>query len=239
MAEVTDKPQERVLVVGGSSRIGLAVARQFARKGALVTATRFKSKAPDDIEGLSWVQLDVTDESGISNFAIYLGKEQVGFDVVVIVTGSIAGKKLSDYSFAEVDSIMSVNFNGPVKILSALLPFLNDGSRVVMFSSISGERGSFDPVYAAAKGALVSFVKSMAVQLAPRTRFVAIAPGLVAGSGMFDSMSPERRAFHCQATPLGRLVEPEELAAIVHDLTQPHWAHANGTCVRINGGSYV
>ena len=56
---------------------------------------------------------------------------------------------------------------------------------------------------------------------------------------MYAAMAPSRREHHRQATPIGRLVGREDLAAMVYDLTRPHWAHANGTCVRFNGGAYV
>ena len=229
----------KVLVVGGSSAIGLAVVRRFAAAGWMVLATCFRSDAQPPTDQVTWQTLDITDDADIRRFALRLEEMTASFDAVVLVTGSIVGKKLEDYVFAEVDAVMQTNFNGPVKLLNAISRRLNEGSTVVMFSSISGERGSYDPVYAGAKGAIIAFVKSMAVQMAPRTRFMALAPGLVEDSGMFDSMSSERRDIHRQATPLGRLIQPAEVADIVFDLTSEHWAHANGSCVRINGGAYV
>jgi 3-oxoacyl-[acyl-carrier protein] reductase len=230
---------ENVLVVGASSPIGMAVANRFADSGMQVQATYCRAARPTDTGAISWHSLDVTDEEEIRQFASRFQQAGQGLDVVVLVAGFLAGKQLSDYGFSDVDKTMDINFSGPVKLLASLLPGLRDGSRVIMFASVSGERGSYDPVYAASKGAVIAFVKSMAVRLAPRTRFVAVAPGLVEGSSMFDEMAPERRDFHRKATPLGRLIEPSEMANIVFDLTRPHWAHANGSCVRINGGSYV
>jgi 3-oxoacyl-[acyl-carrier protein] reductase len=227
---------ERVLVVGGGSAIGSAVATRFRAAGARVESTYHSSVPGDAAPGHV---LDITDEASRRALAATLGASGGPLDVVVVVAGLLPGKSLDDYTPDLADDVMAVNALGPMLLVRALSPVLAEGSRVVLFSSVSGERGSYDPVYAAAKAALVGFVKSMATWSAPRTRFVAVAPGLVEGSGMHEAMAPERRAHHLKATPTGRLASPDDLAGMVYDLCRPHWAHANGTCVRFNGGAYV
>jgi 3-oxoacyl-[acyl-carrier protein] reductase len=108
-----------------------------------------------------------------------------------------------------------------------------------MVSSISGERGSFDPMYAASKAALIGFVKSLATWLAPGVRTNALAPALIAGSRMHDDMAPERREHHRSATPTGRLTTPQEVAAVLFNLCEPAWSNLNGQVIRINGGAHV
>lgn len=229
----------RALVVGASSKIGRAVAAELETRGLDVVAT-YHRNAPVDVSGSThWHALDVTSQDSIAALMQEVTRSSQRFDVVVVVAGVMRGKALDGYDLASIEEVMRTNFSGPASLIGSLLPFLNDGSCVVMFSSVSGERGSYDPVYAASKGAIISLVKSLATWQAPKTRFVAIAPGLVEDSGMYYEMKPERQVFHRDAVPVGRLITPEEIARIVFDLTQDHWAHANGTCVRINGGSYV
>lgn len=228
----------RALVVGGSSAIGRAIVEELASRGAEVLAT-YHRHPPGEPGPATWRQLDVTSQDAISGFATEVAGSGRPMDVVVVVAGLLPGEPLQHYDLQAIDEVMRVNFGGPASLLAQLLPSLADPSCIVMFSSVSGERGSFDPVYAASKGAIISFVKSLATRLAPRTRCIAVAPGLVEGTGMFEAMQPARREFHRDATPLGRLITPEEIARIVCDLTRDHWAHANGSCIRINGGAYV
>jgi 3-oxoacyl-[acyl-carrier protein] reductase len=229
---------ERVLVVGGSSGVGAAVVARFAAAGDAVFATHHASPPPASTAGVQWAPLDVASASSRAGLLDLLAAWGTPIDVVVVVAGTLPGKSLVDYAPEEIERCMHVNATGPFHLLRDLMPRLSDGSRVLMFASVSGERGSYDPVYAAAKGAVIAFVKSMATWAAPRTRFVAIAPGLVEDSGMFEAMAPERRDVHRRATPVG-LAGIDALAAAAHDLTRPHWAHANGSCVRFNGGAYV
>jgi 3-oxoacyl-[acyl-carrier protein] reductase len=228
----------RALVVGGSSAIGTAIAEEFVRRGMEVLAT-YHRHAPAEPGRVEWRQLDVASEASIAAFVTEVEASRRCLDVVVVVAGILRGEPLEQYDLLSIDEVMRVNFGGPATLLARLLPSLADPSCIVMFSSVSGERGSYDPVYAASKGAVIAFVKSLATRLAPKTRCIAVAPGLVEGTGMYAAMKPERQAFHREAAPLGRLITPGEIARIVHELTQDHWAHANGSCVRINGGAYV
>lgn len=229
----------RALVIGASSPIGRAVVAEFEAHGMDVIATYHRNAPTDASPGTRWRPLDVTDEERIATLTHGIAVSGELLDVVVMVVGILPGKPLEAYDLPSIDEVMRANVSGPAMLIASLLPLLRPGSRVVMFSSVSGERGSFDPIYAASKGAIISLVKSLAIRHAPKTRFVAIAPGLVDHSGMYAEMKPERQAFHREATPLGRLITPVEIAKIVYDLTQEHWAHANGSCVRINGGAYV
>ena len=229
----------RALVIGASSKIGLAVTTELVARGFDVVATYHRKAPAGGSPGIEWHALDVTSQNSIDSLRQKIGSSEHGLDVVVMAPGLLLGKPLDFYNLETIDEVMRVNFSGPASVVGSVLPFLNDGSCVVMFSSVSGERGSYDPIYAASKGAIISLVKSLAVRLAPKTRFVAIAPGLVEDSGMYSEMKPERQAYHRDAVPVGRLITPQEIARIVFDLTQAHWTHANGSCVRINGGSYV
>jgi 3-oxoacyl-[acyl-carrier protein] reductase len=160
-------------------------------------------------------------------------------DTVIFVAGILPGHSLEEYSGAEMNTVMSINFLGQAKCLKAVLPVLNTSAQILMISSISGERGSYDPIYAASKGAIIAFVKSLATWLPPKVRCLAIAPGTIEGSAMYQAMSPATRQAHLDRTPLKELLAADDLALVILNLTMKHWAHANGTCIRLNGGAYV
>ena len=163
----------------------------------------------------------------------------VGIGLHVVAAGILPGKALRDYSDQMMHEVMQTNFTGQASLIQRLLPTLLDDAHVLMMSSISGERGSFDPIYAASKAAQIAFVKSMASWLAPKVRFNAIAPALIEGSTMFDAMAPERRAYHRDQSPTKRLTSTSELAGVIVDLCGPAWRNLNGQVIRINGGVHV
>jgi len=146
---------------------------------------------------------------------------------------------LGKYEFSNIDEVMAVNFNGQAKLILKILPMLTSQSRLLLFSSISAQRGSFDPIYAASKGALLSLVKSLASGLPPGARINSIAPGLIQDSAMFLDMTTERQEYHRSQIPSKQLLRSQDLAKIVFDLCQDHWSHLNGACVDLNGGQYV
>jgi 3-oxoacyl-[acyl-carrier protein] reductase len=228
-----------ILVVGANSTIGLAIVREFLKYGDDVIATYCKSNSELVDRDLRWVHLDLADNEGIKVFGERLTKSESRIDVAIFVSGILPGKSLENYSHSEMNAVMDVNFLGQAKCIKTLLPLLNSPSQILMISSISGERGSYDPIYAASKGAVIAFVKSLATWLPPQVRCIAIAPGLVEGSGMYHAMAVKVRQAHLDNSPLKNLITAEDLAKIVLDLTKKHWAHANGACIRINGGTYV
>ena len=92
-------------------------------------------------------------------------------------------------------------------------------------SSISGQRGSFDPIYAAPKSAVLGFGKCLSRTPPLRTRFNIIALGLVNQSSMFHEMKLGRQEYHIQNNPLKKLLPKDSLAEIIYELTTEKWAH--------------
>ena len=228
-----------VLIVGASSSVGLAMTGAFLQAGHRVLATSRHLPEEGMGAGVQWAALDLADSASIHRFAV---ADLSGFgpvDVAVLLAGILPGLSLEQYEYAQIDHVMTVNFTGQARLTKALLPHMKCGSQIIMMSSISGERGSYDPIYAASKAAIIGFVKSLATWLAPRVRVNALAPALIAGSTMFEEMKPERRAHHVQQTPTQRLTTIDELAALTVELCGPAWASLNGQVIRINGGSYV
>ncbi len=113
------------------------------------------------------------------------------------------------------------------------------GGSVLCLSSIAAERGSFDPLYAGSKAAIVAMAKSLATWRGAHLRFNCVTPGLIEDSQMYEDMAPARRKLHRKAVPGGRLLRPSDLAVVIRDLTEDHWSHLNGAVIRINGGAYV
>jgi len=158
--------------------------------------------------------LDFADKKSITRFVDDNIAGGWSIDALVVLAGILPGKSLGDYTDDEIDEVMAVNFTGPARLVRALLPHLKDGARVLLMSSISGQRGSFDPIYAASKAALIGFAKSLSTWNS-RIRVSALTPSLIVGSTMYEKMLPERREFHTrQAGPDG-LMTLDEVAQII------------------------
>lgn len=227
-----------ILVVGGSSSLGVPVLDRLQELPARILATYHRHPAIPKSKNIQTVPLDLTNEAGLDLFGDIVSKFGP-LDMAVFLSGLLPGKSLGDYGDSKIDEVMEINFTGQAKLIRRLIPFFKDGSNILMLSSISAQRGSFDPIYAAAKGAVLSFVKSMAATLAPKIRINALAPSLIEDSKMFQDMTPERREWHRSQNPMKKLLKREDLAAVIHDLAQDHWSHLNGACIDLNGGHYV
>jgi 3-oxoacyl-[acyl-carrier protein] reductase len=228
---------ETVLIIGASSSIGQAISLRFCMADRVITT--HTSQMPAGSDNQTAFHLDLRKDLSIERFIEELKTISLRIDIVIFLSGMLPGKDLKGYTFDEVDEVMAVNFSGQAKLLMKMLPFLTKRSRLLMFSSISAQRGSFDPIYAASKGALLSFVKSMCNQLPTGARINAVAPGLIQDSNMFYEMGLQRQEFHRKQIPSERLLSQKSLADIVFDICQPHWAHLNGACIDLNGGQYV
>lgn len=228
-----------VLIVGGTASIADAIVSAFGAS-ALKLFVTYRYTAPANLPmTASAVRCDIRTAAGRAELVRIIEGSGAGLDGVIVLSGSILGKNLEQTTDEEMAELAAVNLTGPMGLLRDLLPSINPGARILLMSSIAGERGSFDPIYAATKGALIPFAKSLATWLGKRMTVTIVAPGAIEGSRMVNDMSAERVAHHRAATPTGELVNPQDLARILVDLAHPHWRHANGAVVRINGGAYV
>jgi len=230
---------ETVVIVGASSSIGGAIAARFRNASTHLITTYTSHASTDPQERAEALPLDLRDNASIDAFAQQVAKLAPQIDVAIFLAGILPGKSLADYDFATIDEVMSINFNGQAKLISRMLPLLTARSRLLLCSSISAQRGSFDPIYAASKGALLSFVKSLVNRLPPGARINAIAPGLIQDSSMFDDMTPAQRGLHRSQVSSKQLLRKQDLAEIIFDLCRDHWAHLNGACIDLNGGQHV
>lgn len=230
---------ETVVIIGASSSIGREISSRFQCPMTRVLTTYSSRMPTSSAEQANALHLDLRDNASIDGFVQEIKGITRRVDVAIFLSGILPGKNLGGYEFSEIDEVMSINFNGQAKVLMRMLPLLTARSRLLMFSSISAQRGSFDPIYAASKGALLSLVKSLSTQLPSGARINAIAPGLIQDSAMFEEMKAERREYHRQQVPSGQLLRQQDLANVVFDICQDHWAHLNGACIDLNGGQYV
>ena len=230
---------ETVVIIGGSSSIGKAISDRFLFSGTRVITSYTRHTPTDSDTGLTTAHLDFLDDDSIDRFAVRVGEMASRVDGIIFLSAVLPGNSLDAYEFSDIDEVMAVNFNGQAKLLGRMMSLLTGRSRLLMFSSISAQRGSFDPIYAASKGALLSFVKSLASRLPAGARINAIAPGLIQDSQMYHDMSPDRQEFHRKQIPSMQLLSQQDLANVVFDLFQDHWSHLNGACIDLNGGQYV
>ncbi len=230
---------KNVLIVGASSSVGIEISSYF--RTCLMSVIATYSSSPSKVAGEfpEALHLDLTSDESIRAFRSRLNKTVKTLDIIIFLPAVLLGKKLSEYGYLEIDHVMSVNVSGQLKLIQELLPLLHSDSRLLLFSSISGQRGSFDSVYAASKGATLALVKSLIRELPSGARINAIAPGLIQDSEMFKKMEIERRKYHKDQIPSGELLNSQDLAKIVFDLCQDHWRHLNGACIDLNGGQYV
>ena len=116
-----------------------------------------------------------------------------------------------------------------------------DGGRIVLVSSTAGQRGeAFHADYAAAKGAMISLVKSLCIELAPRGITVnSVAPGWVDTEMTASVLSGEYRERAARAIPVGRIASADDVAGPVVFLCSAMARHITGEILNVNGGSVL
>jgi NAD(P)-dependent dehydrogenase (short-subunit alcohol dehydrogenase family) len=229
-----------VLVTGGTSGIGAAIARGFLEAGASVIATgvsaaEIEAAGRDPMLAKAHrVVLDVREERAVRDLVGGLDR----LDVLVNCAGIIRrGEELDPAVF---ESVVDVNLNGSMRLCAAARPLLGSsrGAIVNLASMLSFFGGGFVPGYAASKGGIAQLTKSLAIAYAPDgIRVNAIAPGWIATPLTAGLREDEQRSGAILArTPLGRWGKPEDLVGGVLYLCSPLASFVTGTILTIDGG---
>jgi 3-oxoacyl-[acyl-carrier protein] reductase len=247
-----DLAGKRALVTGGSRGIGAATALLLARAGADVCiGYRERADAADAvvrrIQGLGRRSLaiagDLAKRDACDRLVDEAGRHLDGLDIFVGNAGiwpsdPVAVEVLSDDRW---ERTLRENVDGMFFTSRAAARTLGSGGRVVLVASTAGQRGeAFHADYAASKGAMISFVKSFAVELAPRDITVnAVAPGWVDTDMVLPAVQAGGRENIAAGIPLGRLATADDIAGPIVFLCSQLARHITGEIVNVNGGSVL
>jgi 7-alpha-hydroxysteroid dehydrogenase len=240
---------DQVAVVTGAGRgIGAAAAVALAEAGADVviaarTADQLESTAERVKEAGRRAHAVVADLSDLDATALLAGAaiEEFGrLDIVVNNVGGAMPRPFLDTSPGRLQQAFLFNVATAHALLRAAVPLMLEGgggSVVNISSAIGRVRGRGYLAYGTAKAALSHYTRLAAADLAPRIRVNAIAVGSVATSALEVVMqSDELRTAIETATPLGRLGEPEDIAAAVVYLSSPAGSFVTGKILEVDGG---
>ena len=237
------------LVTGASGVIGSACAQALAEKGYALAlqylahpekAQALLSELPGHTPALLH-PADITQTKDVTELFRAIETRLGKIDLLVNCAGvALPQKVLNDVSEAEMDRVYAVNVKGAMLLTKAAIPHMlrKESGAIVHISSMWGlSGGSCEAVYSASKGALNSFVKAMAKELAPsRIRVNAVAPGLVP-SPMNGSLSEQDLNAFRLDTPLGQLVTPEQVAQAVCYLAEAEMV--TGQILSVDGGMVI
>ncbi|MDP9385160.1 MAG: SDR family oxidoreductase [Actinomycetota bacterium] len=210
----TEAPPPRVaLVTGAASGIGAAVAGSLRDRGWRVAGLDLR-ESPTDLP----LTADVADRAAVQAAADRTGRELGPVQALVTAAGVYAMSPVVDIGTDAWRRMLAVHLGGVANACWAVVPSMltaGAGSIVTISSELAIAGGCRDAHYAAAKGAIIGFTRSLGAELAPRgIRVNSVAPGPT-DTPLLEADSPWRAPDYLATLPLRRLVAPEEVAATV------------------------
>ncbi|MFM9996526.1 MAG: SDR family oxidoreductase [Phycisphaerales bacterium] len=243
-----------VLITGGTRRVGLAIARAFARAGCDLVLT-FNTSADDACSaerelttagaGVKLERLDFDDLSAVDSLGTRLGRELPRLDVLVHNASVYGPTPTRDLTAEALLRFYRVNAAAPLLLSKHLAPRLaasplpGGGAIVAMadMHALGRPRRDF-AAYSMSKAALVEMVRTLSRDLAPRVRVNAVAPGVVAFPERGYESDPAAQAAYVARVPLGRSGTPEDAAEVVRWLAlDAHYV--TGEVLRVDGGRWL
>ncbi|TQC70020.1 SDR family oxidoreductase (plasmid) [Pantoea dispersa] len=235
------------VVTGGSSGIGLAIARRLVNDGASVVITgRNAGKLNQAVEALGdnarGVVTDVSRRASLDDFYQQLKTVSGRIDILVANAGGGIHAPLGQITEQQIDDQFATNVKGVVLTVQQALPLLSHGSSVVIIgSSASVDPGPGMSIYGATKAAVRNMVRSWVAELrGSGIRLNIVSPGPTNTSSLrtaFGDKAEEGLAFLTAKSPLGRIGEPEEIAAAVAFLAGDESGYVNGIELFADGGA--
>lgn len=230
-----------VLVTGGNRGIGLACARRFAAAGDRVAIT-YRSAPPADgvlPEGVWALRADVTVDDDVDAAVSAIEADWGPIEILVANAGITTDKLLLRMTTEDFAFVIDANLTGTFRVSRRVAPTMVRArrGRIIFMSSVVGLAGSAGQAnYAASKAGLVGFARSLARELGSRGITVnVVAPGPVA-TDMLAALGEDRRADIVASVPLGRMAEPDEIAATVSFLASRDAAFITGAVIPVDGG---
>jgi len=238
---------KRVVVVGGTSGIGQAIALGFAAEGADVVATSRRNDAVADtaaaIEdtGANTLRItcDVTERSTLERLRDEVVDEFDGIDVVVGSQGAISRQSVLTVEDADWNRVTDVTLDGVRRLTQAMLPAMDEGGSIINVSSLAARLALANaPAYSAAKGGVEAFTRASAKELGAEIRVNAIAPGFVITPQNAETYAEgtEKRRKIDERTPLGRVAEREEMVGAALFLASDAASYVTGEVLTVDGG---
>jgi 2-keto-3-deoxy-L-fuconate dehydrogenase len=232
------------VVTAAGAGIGRATALAFAAEGARVLASDIDADALGDVAtaGCETAALDVTDSAAVTAYAAQAGAP----DVVFNCAGFVHHGTILDCAPEEFDFSVNLNLRGTYQVTRAFLPAMLEaggGSIVNVASAVSSMIAAPNRfVYGATKAAVIGMTKSIAADFVTRgIRCNAICPGTVESPSLEGRLSAlgdydTARAAFVARQPMGRIAEPEEIAALAVYLASDESAYMTGQAIAIDGG---
>ncbi len=228
------------LVSGAASGIGKAVADRLNAEGATVVRSDVRPDMDDTPGG---VVLDVRDASACATTVAELLDQHGRLDVLANVAGIAVGNSIPDVTPEEWREIIDVNLTGTFLLSQSCLPALvaSRGS-IVNMASVAGIKATpYNAAYCASKGGVIMLTKSMALELAKAgVRVNAVCPASVDTPFLANFHLPPDADLSLLArsvSPMGRLIDPDEVAAAVAYLASDDAATVSGTTLVIDGAA--
>lgn len=243
---------KKAFITGGTKGIGLAIMKEFLDLGAEVI---FAARTASDVQKLEkdlimksnrvkGIAADVSKPSDREMITLEIQKEWDHIDIFVNNAGTNIRKKITEYTDDEVSFLIETNYRSALELSRKLYPLLRKSPQgnIIFISSVAGiDHLRTGAVYGTTKAAIIQLTKNLAVEWASdNIRVNTIAPWYIK-TPMVEQVLKNKDflAEILKRTPIGRLGEPGEVAAVAAFLCMPVASYITGQCIAVDGGTSI
>lgn len=239
-----------VLITGSSRGIGAAIARRLNNEYKIIInynkskeqAIKLMDELRETNPNVIAIKADVSNENEVENMFTIAEQNFGHVDILINNAGISHFSLIQDIDFATWQNVINTNLNSVFLNSKRAIPNMisNQYGVIINMSSIWGDFGaSMEALYSTSKGAINTFTKAMAKELAPSgIRVNAIAPGIVETDMMKNDFSKDELEELKNEVATNRFAKPEEIAGLVSYLISDEASYITGDIIHINGGFY-